>query len=564
MFFGKNSKDGAAKPQSGEEELEEKGAGEQTAETETAAENVDERSGGEREETSDTEETPETPEPEDDFAPAGGYIETEQKEAEEEPERREQTEERQESEEERAARLEARRRVLKKAAVIGGITVGGLAVIYFAGAAFYSSHFFWGTRIGSYNCSNMSLPKAEAHITKGIDDYTIDVYEDNGVVEYIRGAEVGLAAVSRESIDDIKRKQNPFMWFAPGERRVLPMEVEISLNDELLKGKIGALRCVAESNVQMDGAYAGVYYDETDKVYHVKDDGTHRIVSERALFDRISAGMKGLYAEIHLDEEGLYGGLEKDDRMNDTLWSLNSCLNAVVTYQRGDSAIVLDGGTIHTWLSVDESYAISLNDAAVAAFVSDLAGVYDTVGGTRTFIGSGGAEVSVSGGDYGWRVNQAAESEELKNIILAGQPVTREPIYSRRGGSHGAGNDLPNTYVEVSIAAQHLWYYKDGELIISSDVVTGNPYAGNGTHTGIYYLKYKERNATLVGDNYETPVSFWMPFNGGEGLHDATWRGGFGGRIYMGGGSHGCVNCPYGTAQKLYEYLQPGDPVIVY
>ncbi|MGN0162831.1 MAG: L,D-transpeptidase family protein, partial [Candidatus Ornithomonoglobus sp.] len=314
----------------------------------------------------------------------------------------------------------------------------------------------------------------------------------------------------------------------------------------------------------MAGAVGGIYYNESDKVYHVQDDGTHSVVSERALFEKISGGMKGLYAEMHVDEEGLYGGLENDDRMNDTLWSLNNCLNAVVTYQRGEETTVLDGGTIHTWLSVADDYSLLFNDEAIASFVSELAGLYDTVGTTRTFIGSGGAEVSVSGGDYGWKVNQEQEVAELKDIILAGQPVTREPAYSRTAGSHGQNNDLPNTYVEVSIAAQHLWYYKDGELIISSDVVTGNPYAGNGTHTGVYYIKYKERNATLVGATYQTPVSFWMPFNGGEGLHDATWRGVFGGSIYMGGGSHGCVNCPYSTAQKLFENVEQGDPVIVY
>ncbi|MGN1116781.1 MAG: L,D-transpeptidase family protein, partial [Candidatus Ornithomonoglobus sp.] len=504
----------------------------------------------------------------DDFDVIGDASDTQvQTETEAEPETTEISEESvqpEETDEERAEKLEKRRRILKKTAKIGGIAIGGLAVIYLAGAAFYNSHFFFGTIIGSYNCSNMSLSKAEEHITTGINNYSFAVYEKNDVVEYIKGEDVGLATVARDNIEDIKAKQNPFMWPVFWKQRVIPMSVEISLDDELLKNKISTLQCVTESNIQMDGAVAGIYYDENDKVYHVADDGTHSIVSERALFEKISGGMKGLYAEMHLDEEALYGGLETDDRMNDTLWVLNNCLNAVVTYQHGEDAIVVDRGTIHTWLSVADDYSVSINDAAVASFVGELAGVYDTIGSTRTFMGSGGSEVSVSGGDYGWKVNQAQEIAELKDIILAGQPVTREPAYSRTAGSHGPNNDFPNTYVEVSIAAQHLWYYKNGELIISSDVVTGNPYAGNGTHTGTYYIKYKEKNATLVGDNYETPVSFWMPFNGGEGLHDATWRGAFGGRIYMGGGSHGCVNCPYSTAQTLFENLQPGDPVIVY
>ena len=66
------------------------------------------------------------------------------------------------------------------------------------------------------------------------------------------------------------------------------------------------------------------------------------------------------------------------------------------------------------------------------------------------------------------------------------------------------------------------------------------------------------------GGSYSSHVSFWMPFNGGQGLHDATWRSSFGGSIYRGSGSHGCVNCPYSTAAVLYKYVEEGFPVIVY
>ena len=106
--------------------------------------------------------------------------------------------------------------------------------------------------------------------------------------------------------------------------------------------------------------------------------------------------------------------------------------------------------------------------------------------------------------------------EALKENIKNGDVVSREPKLKHR--EIGDTTAITGTYVEVSIAAQTLWFYKNGELVVSSPVVTGNPFRGNGTHTGVYSLKYKERNATLKGDDYETPVSFWMPFNGGEGM----------------------------------------------
>ena len=55
-----------------------------------------------------------------------------------------------------------------------------------------------------------------------------------------------------------------------------------------------------------------------------------------------------------------------------------------------------------------------------------------------------------------------------------------------------------------------------------------------------------------------------MPFNGGIGFHDASWRNTFGGTIYKKNGSHGCVNMPYAAAKTLFENVYAGMPVICY
>ena len=60
------------------------------------------------------------------------------------------------------------------------------------------------------------------------------------------------------------------------------------------------------------------------------------------------------------------------------------------------------------------------------------------------------------------------------------------------------------------------------------------------------------------------PVSYWMPFNGNIGMHDASWRSSFGGDIYKTNGSHGCINLPVSVAQELYGYVEKGTPVICY
>ena len=125
-------------------------------------------------------------------------------------------------------------------------------------------------------------------------------------------------------------------------------------------------------------------------------------------------------------------------------------------------------------------------------------------------------------------------------------------------------NDYGNTYVEVNLTAQHLFMYKEGQKILESDFVSGNVSKGYTTPPGLFGLTYKQRDATLKGQGYASPVKFWMPFNGGIGFHDASWRNTFGGTIYKKSGSHGCINMPYAAAKTLFENVYAGIPVICY
>ncbi|MEI3186586.1 MAG: L,D-transpeptidase [Lachnospiraceae bacterium] len=138
-----------------------------------------------------------------------------------------------------------------------------------------------------------------------------------------------------------------------------------------------------------------------------------------------------------------------------------------------------------------------------------------------------------------------------------------KPQYSQKAASHD-GNDYGSTYVEINLTAQHLYFYKGGSLVVQSDFVSGNESKGWSTPAGAYPLTYKQRNATLKGENYSTPVSYWMPFNGGIGLHDAYWRSSFGGTIYKTNGSHGCINLPPAVAKTIYENISAGTAVLCY
>ena len=242
-----------------------------------------------------------------------------------------------------------------------------------------------------------------------------------------------------------------------------------------------------------------------------------------------------------------------------------------VTYQLPNNQTeVLDGLTIATWVNGSQGLTVSVDAAKVADYVQGLRNKYDTPAGTQTWQSADGTAKSIKT-DYGWHIDQAKETEALIANIQSLQSVTREPVYASRA----VQTEMPQwgkTFVEIDLSSQHVYYYQDGNCVWDSKCVTGTATdPDRATPTGVFALKYKQRDRVLRGrinpqtgkPSYESPVAYWMPFNGNIGLHDANWRSSFGGNIYLKSGSHGCINLPPKNAKTLYELITPGTVIVV-
>ena len=242
-----------------------------------------------------------------------------------------------------------------------------------------------------------------------------------------------------------------------------------------------------------------------------------------------------------------------------------------VTYQLPNNQTeVLDGLTIATWVNGSQGLTVSVDAAKVAAYVQGLRNKYDTPAGTQTWQSADGTTKSIKT-DYGWHIDQAKETEALIANIQSLQSVTREPVYASRA----VQTEMPQwgkTFVEIDISSQHVYFYQNGNCVWDSKCVTGTATdPDRATPTGVFALKYKQRDRVLRGrinpqtgkPSYESPVAYWMPFNGNIGLHDANWRSSFGGNIYLKSGSHGCINLPPKNAKTLYDLITPGTVIVV-
>ena len=242
-----------------------------------------------------------------------------------------------------------------------------------------------------------------------------------------------------------------------------------------------------------------------------------------------------------------------------------------VTYQMPNNQTeVLDGLTIASWVNGSKGLTVSVDAAKVADYVQGLRNKYDTPAGTQTWQSADGTTKSIKT-NYGWHIDQAKETEALIANIQSLQSVTREPVYASRA----AQTEMPQwgkTFVEIDISSQHVYFYQDGNCVWDSKCVTGTATdPDRATPTGVFALKYKQRDRVLRGrinpqtgkPSYESPVAYWMPFNGNIGLHDANWRSSFGGNIYLKSGSHGCINLPTKNAKTLFELITPGTVIVV-
>lgn len=134
---------------------------------------------------------------------------------------------------------------------------------------------------------------------------------------------------------------------------------------------------------------------------------------------------------------------------------------------------VLNGDTISKWIGIGEDGKVYLSSSSVSAFVKELASQYDTSTRAKNLKTSYGQTVRITGGSYGWKIDQSKEADELAELIRSGQSQVREPVYKQKAASHG-DNDYGTTYVEINLTAQHLYFYKDGKLLVESDFVSGN------------------------------------------------------------------------------------------
>lgn len=456
------------------------------------------------------------------------------------------------------------------AAVLLMALIGAIVFLYGRGVYYYKSNFFPQLEVNGVNCGNLTLQEAVDKVQQWYEEnYSLRLLDRAGEeLAVVLPSDIQMVFPVEEELFRILEGQNVYKWFLFVFSEEKDMR-KIAVSPQYDMAKMQEL--LEQSGLFDDScgeapqdAYISEYQEE-EKQFVIVPEREGTLLEREITVACVAEALTGMQDSLDLYETGCFKMAEitaDNEQLKRRLEELNKVAGACITYDWNGTQEILDGELIHQWMVLDGE-EITLDEEQVAAYVAQMAKEHDTYGKKRKFVTTTGLTLTLPSGAYGWKTDRNAETEALIELILEGAVTEREPIYTSRGWAKGT-DDIGDSYVEINLTDQHLYLYIDGELILETDFVSGDVANGNSTPAGVFGLTYKTRNAVLRGPDYETPVNYWMPFNGNIGMHDATWRRSFGGDIYLTNGSHGCINLPLKMAKTIYEYMSAGFPVICY
>lgn len=511
--------------------------------------------------------------------------------------------------EQRAGAVHVQRVIL----IILGAAAGVLAAAYAAGLIYFSGHFAFHTTLNGTDVSCQNASQAESLIAQAADSYTLTIHGRNQVDGTIRGTDISLVLTADTSAADLIHSQSGLLWpKSLWTQQALTDPCQAAYDAAALEALVDALPFFASENIQQPSNAVCSY---TDGSFQITAGDPGSVPRREAILSAVKAAVSANQTELTLDDDCYEEAAVTEDsaELLAAQDELNKILNLTITMTFGEdtqtlskdqlasfvSVSLADAGAADAGASSDEQNAAdgtdpaetesaeqtapseedaSAGDAqdtssasavvydaeAVTAYVASLAEQYDTYGKDREFKTHSGDTVTVSGGNYGWQMDQEATAASLIETLKAEEDAEFTPVWTKEAASFG-DTDIGTSYMEVDLDHQKVYQYIDGECVVETDCVSGKAIDSDRlTPDGTYSIVYRKSPAVLKGADYESPVTYWMPFNGGIGFHDATWRSKFGGELYLTGGSHGCINLPLSAAKAIYANVYSGMPVVVY
>ena len=489
-----------------------------------------------------------------------------------------------------------------KGKIIAGVAASIIAVAYAAGAVAFSQIAYPNTKIAGVDVSFKTASSATDAVNSAWKNYSLAVSGDGFSWTFTpEGSESIING--KAAVDEIIGAENCFAWpynlikalggnateSSTSEATVdLTAEIDTALLSDnfdaaSFEEQLGA--AIDQFNETRSGSFdAASAYDETTGQFSADKARSNEKLSRDNVIKFAEIKLSQLAETADLTSIGTsaydpLNGTLTDENIQAACDAANGLLGVNVNLKlNGNVVSTVDGKTSVQWIKFDDALNPSLDSDAIKNWATELVKSFNTVGTTRTYTRADGKQCSVSGGTYGWSVDVDSTVTAISDAITNKQTGDIELSYKTKGDKYTAqGEPDWGAYIDVDLPEQHVRYYDEsGNLLWESGCISGNPNKGNSTPTGVYCINSNNGASTLIGKKdattgqpeYETPVSYWMPFEGNSvGFHDASWQttANFSNPdAYKTVGSHGCINLPPSKAAELSSMIHTGLCVVVH
>ncbi|WP_251553945.1 L,D-transpeptidase family protein [Neobacillus muris] len=448
--------------------------------------------------------------------------------------------------------------------IVIALIIGGISY-------YQATHFNSNIKINGTNVGGLTSDKALKKLTSTVLKNTVYV----GGQQIIDGKDMKMSFTEKDlpSVKELLKKQWTFFPSSKEKNysimpsnlddyrsQTLKKQVEeklLSLNQNLTAPQ-DALAYLEEGEIKVSPAINGDQYD------------VGRLLKEYEKQEYTS--------EIHLKPVYIQPIKEDSDIVQNEQKKLEELLKQTVEYKVQDKVHTLSASELIKNATVTQDLKVTIDSADIKKKIAEINEAQSTLNKNFNFKTHSGAVVSVKGQGYGWALDEEKETAQVLKAFENGEKsLAASSIIGNGWKGEGFGydttanNGIGDTYAEVSLSEQRIWIYKNGQLVVTSNVVTGKHSTGNDTSKGVWYILYKRSPSTLTGrelggqPSYEVKVDYWAPFtNDGQGFHDASWRKNWSSNAYLTDGSHGCVNTPPSVMKTVYENLSTYEPVVIY
>ncbi len=447
-----------------------------------------------------------------------------------------------------------------------------IGAVYFAGVFFFQDRYLPNTTVGNIECGWKNYEYVEEINKSQTEGYTLMVHDRKEKTYVIEGKDFDYKYVNLGEEKQIMEEQNKFLWpIALFEANTHALTYSVTYNEEKLQNLIVHL-----------SVFSDKYYEKpTDAYIELKKDGYTIVpeqmgcqpISEQVCKEVMDAVKFTATAIVLSDACYVAPNLHtSSEPILNAANTIDSYLSHEIKYTIWGKEQVFGREEIMSAIRLSADYEVTLDREVFWEYTyTYLSKPYNTYSDARTFVTHDGKEIIIGGGDYGWTINREKETAEMMRNVMTGENLERQPIWSQVAKADGP-NDIGNSYVEIDYTNQHIYYFKDGKKMFDAPIVSGSMNENCGSPDGIFdidYMEHKESGIPLVGEDYESTVTYFLQWAYNIGFHDATWRKNkeFGGDTYLDDGSHGCINMKLADVTKLYELLPKNGgktPVVAY